>query len=66
MTAVERGSLTTGSETMNLALASVSERISGMESSLAELTVVANGGPQQCHSQPNCTCNHGSPFLSSD
>lgn len=31
---VERGSLTKGSEIMNLALASVSERISGMESSL--------------------------------
>ena len=34
LTVVEQGSLTKGSETMNLALASVSERISGMESSL--------------------------------
>ncbi|WP_222277502.1 LysR substrate-binding domain-containing protein [Rhizobium leguminosarum] len=35
LTVVEQGSLTKGAETMNLALASVSERISGMESSLA-------------------------------
>ncbi|WP_308285222.1 LysR substrate-binding domain-containing protein [Bradyrhizobium ivorense] len=34
LTVVERGSLTKGAESMNLALASVSERISGMESSL--------------------------------
>jgi DNA-binding transcriptional LysR family regulator len=34
LTVVEQGSLTKGAETMNLALASVSERISGMESSL--------------------------------
>ena len=34
LTVVEQGSLTKGDETMNLALASVSERISGMESSL--------------------------------
>src|SRR5260370_2446380 len=34
LTVVEQGSLTKGAENMNLALASVSERISGMESSL--------------------------------
>src|ERR1700743_3291554 len=34
LTVVEQGSLTKGAESMNLALASVSERISGMESSL--------------------------------
>ena len=34
MTIVERGSLTQGAQAMNLALASVSERISGMESTL--------------------------------
>lgn len=34
LTVVEQGSLTRGAEHMNLALASVSERISGMESSL--------------------------------
>jgi DNA-binding transcriptional LysR family regulator len=34
LTVVEQGSLTKGAETMNLALASVSERISGMEASL--------------------------------
>ena len=34
LTAVEQGSLTKGAESMNLALASVSERISGMEASL--------------------------------
>jgi DNA-binding transcriptional LysR family regulator len=34
LTVVEQGSLTKGAETMNLALASVSERISGMEFSL--------------------------------
>ncbi|HEY4276107.1 MAG TPA: LysR family transcriptional regulator [Rhizomicrobium sp.] len=34
LTVVEQGSLTKGSEVMNLALASVSERISGMEASL--------------------------------
>jgi DNA-binding transcriptional LysR family regulator len=34
LTVVEQGSLTKGAEMMNLALASVSERISGMESSL--------------------------------
>src|SRR5258708_33785495 len=34
VTVVEQGSLTKGAEKMNLALTSVSERISGMESSL--------------------------------
>ena len=34
LTVVEQGSLTKGAESMNLALASVSERISGMEASL--------------------------------
>jgi len=34
LTVVEQGSLTKGAESMNLALASVSERMSGMESSL--------------------------------
>src|SRR6201996_429267 len=34
LTVVEQGSLTKGAESMHLALASVSERISGMESSL--------------------------------
>ena len=34
LTVVEQGSLTKGAESMNLALASVSERISGTESSL--------------------------------
>jgi hypothetical protein len=34
LTVVEQGSLTKGAESMNLALASVSERISGMDSSL--------------------------------
>jgi DNA-binding transcriptional LysR family regulator len=34
LTVVEQGSLTKGAETMNLALASVRERVSGMEYSL--------------------------------